>query len=305
MSSYYRTADSDWYKQRLNGVMLWVMAVFVVLVARLFYLQVIEGGEYRRLSENNCIRLQSLDASRGLIFDRTGKLLVENRPSFDLSIILKDAKPVEETIEKLAEYINVPVRELMSRISGGNSCLSYKPVLLKRDIGRDVLAAIEVHKFDLPGVIVNVKPIRHYIKKQSAAHLLGYLGEINAKELKRGAYKGCKPGDFIGKFGVEKVYERYLRGERGGRQVEVDVTGQMVRVLKTVETRPGHNILLTIDQELQQKTEELLKGLTGAAAAMRSFRGACISPTRTTSGSSRRTERSAFGNERVSACSSR
>ncbi len=268
MSSYYRTADSDWYKQRLNGVMLWVMAVFVVLVARLFYLQVIEGREYRRLSENNCIRLQSLDASRGLIFDRTGKLLVENRPSFDLSIILKDAKPVEETIEKLAEYMNVPVRELMSRISGGNSCLSYKPVLLKRDIGRDVLAAIEVHKFDLPGVIVNVKPIRHYIKKQSAAHLLGYLGEINAKELKRGVYKGCKPGDFIGKFGVEKVYERYLRGERGGRQVEVDVTGQMVRVLKTVETRPGHNILLTIDQELQQKTEELLKGLTGAAAAM-------------------------------------
>jgi len=245
-----------------------VAAAFFVLFFRLFHLQVIQGEELRRLSENNCIRLQRIDPSRGLIFDRNGKTMVDNRPSFNLSIILKDAKPVKRTIEKLAGVINVPVSDLMAKIDANKRASAYKPILLKRDIGRDVLAAVEVRKFDLPGVLVDVMPRRHSLNKQGAAHLVGYLGEISSDELRSEKYPGCKGGDFIGKFGVEKVFESFLRGKRGGRQIEVNAAGQVVAVLETVGARPGNNIYLTIDQLLQKKAETLLKGLAGAVAAM-------------------------------------
>ena len=268
MSKYLQSADSDWYKKRLTGVVFLVLAAFLILIVRLFYLQVIEGNKFRRLSENNCIRLQNIDPSRGLIFDRNGNLLVDNRPSFDLSIILKDAKPVEDTIEMLSQYIDVPATKFMSKINRNRGVSSYTPILLKQDIGRDALAAIEVHKYNLPGIVVSVKPRRHYIYKQSAAHLIGYLSEISSDELKSEKYSCNKAGDYIGKFGVEKIYESLLRGKRGGRQVEVNAAGQVVRVLRTVEAFPGHNIYLSIDYLLQKKAEELLEGLAGTIIAM-------------------------------------
>jgi penicillin-binding protein 2 len=268
LGKYLKTADTDWYKQRLIRVMLCVSGAFFILLIRLFYLQVIQGQELRRLSENNCIRLQSTDASRGMIFDRNGILLVDNRPAFDLSIILKDAKPVDRTIEKLAKLIEVPVPELIKKIGDNKGISSYNPILLKQDIGRDALAAVEVRKFDLPGIVVDVKPRRHYIKKQSAAHLIGYLSEINSDELKSGKHPQCRGGDFIGKFGIEKEFEPFLKGKRGGRQVEVNVLGQVVKVLKTVDALPGQNIYLTIDYILQKKAEELLEGAAGAVVAM-------------------------------------
>jgi len=268
LGKYLKTADTDWYKQRLIRVMLCVSGAFFILLIRLFYLQVVQGQELRRLSENNCIRLQSTDASRGMIFDRNGILLVDNRPAFDLSIILKDAKPVDRTIEKLAKLVKVPVSELMKKIGHNKGISCYNPILLKQDIGRDALAAVEVRKFDLPGIVLNVKPRRHYIKRQSAAHLIGYLSEINSGELKSGKHPECKGGDFIGKFGVEKGFEGFLKGKRGGRQVEVNVMGQVVKVLKTVDALPGQNIYLTIDYILQKKAEALLEGTAGAVVAM-------------------------------------
>jgi penicillin-binding protein 2 len=268
LSEYLKTADADWYKRRIIKVMFCAVGAFFILFIRLFYLQVIQGEELKRLSENNFIRLQSTDASRGLIFDRNGNLLVDNRPAFDLSIILKDAKPVERTIEKLSHYINVPPTEFMGKISPKKGISFYKPILLKQDIGRDALAAVEVRKFDLPGIIVDVKPRRHYLFEQSTAHLIGYLSEINSDELKSEKYSEYQSGDFIGKFGVEKAFEPFLRGKSGGRQVEVNVTGQIVKILKTVAAHPGQNVYLTIDHTLQNKAEALLKGVAGAVVAM-------------------------------------
>jgi penicillin-binding protein 2 len=268
LTKYLKTADTEWYKQRVIISMLFVTAAFIVLFVRLFYLQVIKGDELRRLSENNCIRLQSTDPPRGLIFDRNGVLLVDNRPSFDLTIILKDAKPVKETIQKLSKYIHVPESELTSKIASAKHRSPYKPIVLKQDIGRDMLAAVEVRKYELPGIGVNVKPRRHYINKQSASHLIGYLGEISSDELKSSKYSEYKQGDFIGKFGVEKAFESFLEGKRGGRQVEVNVMGQVVSVLKTVDARSGKNIFLTIDHILQKQAEALLKDAAGAVVAM-------------------------------------
>ena len=268
MDQYLKTADSDWFKQRLTGALLCVVAAFVLLAARLFYLQVLEGEEFRRLSKNNCIRLQSIDAPRGLIFDRNGQLLVDNRPAFDLTIVPRDAKPVEGTLKKIARYSKVEESELLSKFPFEKIVRSYKPVLLEQDIGRDTLAVMEAHQFDLPGVFINVTPCREYIYEKSASHLLGYLGQISVNELRSAHYTGCRTGDFVGKFGVEKSCETVLRGERGGRQVEVNAKGQVVKVMKTVDARPGHNVFLTIDQRLQQRAETLLTGMTGCVAAM-------------------------------------
>ncbi len=267
MNNYLKSAGNEWYKKRLNGAMFCVMTAFAVLIARLFYLQVIQGREYQRLSENNCIRLQQIDAPRGLIYDRNGVLMVENRPSFDLSLIAKDARPLKATLKKLSHYLDLPLSELQNRLQRSGTA-SYQPVLLKQDIGRDALAAIEVHRFELPGVQVEVKPLRCYLKPMEAAHVIGYLSEINARELQEKAYAGCRGGDLIGKFGIEKAFDSLLRGVRGGRQVEVDARGQVVRVLDTVDARPGDNVFLTIDQKLQQTAETLLKGHVGAAVAM-------------------------------------
>ena len=131
MAQYLKTVDSNWYKQRLNNAIICILLAFVLLFARIFYLQVIEGEEYRRLSENNSIRLRSIDPSRGLIFDRNGERLVDNRPSFDLSIILKDAGPTKPTIEKLSGYMSLPPEELASKISDDKHLSSYQPILLK------------------------------------------------------------------------------------------------------------------------------------------------------------------------------
>ncbi len=268
MDKYLKTADAEWYKQRINGVIICALFAFVVLLIRLIYLQVVTGDEYRRLSLNNSIRLQNIDPPRGRLYDRYNNLLVDNRPSFDVHITLKDARPLNQTLEKLSLFLQTPAEKLLSTIKQAQGASAYKPMLLKQDVGRDTLAAIEVNKYDLPGISVNVNLRRQYIYERNAAHLIGYLSEISPDELKSGSFAGYRSGDLIGKFGAEKVYEHFLRGKRGGRQVEVNANGLVVRILKTVEAEAGQNVYLTIDQKLQHRTEELLEGVAGAAVAI-------------------------------------
>ncbi len=268
MTDYLDNVDSDWFSQRLSVTLTVIVSAFVILVARLLYLQVIEGEELRRLSEINSIRLKSVDAPRGLIYDTHGRLLVDNRPSYDLSVIVKDADPLVQTIGKLSRYTGIDETQLWERLEAAKATRAYKPVLLKSDINRDALAAIEVNRWNLPGIVVNVSPRRDYIFSPSSAHLLGYMGEIGADELKKKIYSDCKTGDYIGKYGIERAREHWLRGKRGGQQVEVNATGQVVRVLNTVDAIPGHNIILSIDQALQQRAEQMLAGKGGSAVAV-------------------------------------
>ncbi|PIE71868.1 MAG: penicillin-binding protein 2 [Deltaproteobacteria bacterium] len=262
------TPDSDWFKARLYGCLIAIAAAFCILAIRLFYLQIIQGKELRRLSENNCIRLKSILPYRGLIFDRNNQLMVDNRPSYDVYITLRDAKPVKETLTRLALHTGIDGAVLEERAYGDAHHVSYKPFLLIQDIDRDLLAVIEAHRLELPGIEVRVTPRRNYIHRKSASHLLGYLGEISAEELRSGKYPDTRGGEYVGKFGVEKRYETALRGKRGGRQVEVDARGRVVRVLKTVPATPGYNLVLTLDASLQRHAETLMEGRTGAVAAM-------------------------------------
>jgi len=268
LTNYLDNVDSDWFSKRLSVGLTVVIAAFVVLIARLLFLQVVKGGELRRLSEINSIRLRSVDAPRGLIYDAHNRIIADNRPSYNLSITVKDANPLERTIEKLSRYAGIDEAQLWESLEKAKGTPVFKPVLLKPDIGRDALAAIEVNRWDLPGIQVNVSPRRDYIFSPSLSHLVGYMGEISVEELKNKIYSDCKSGDFIGKYGIERAREDWLRGKRGGQQVEVNATGQVVRVLNTVDATPGHNIVLSIDQSLQLTAEQLLADKAGAAVAV-------------------------------------
>ena len=265
--NYIKSIDNDYYRQRLSGPLIVILLSFAILSARLFYLQIIEGDNYYTKSENNCIRLQRIPPERGLIFDQNGILLVDNRPSFDIEIIPKDAKPYKHVLPSLSQFLQEPENKLLARLKKDRGSAAYRPVIMKRDVSREVLAKIEANLYDLTGVQVRVTPRRHYVHR-TAVHLIGYLGEINKKELKKRDIKKYRQGDYIGKYGIEKDYESYLRGVQGGRQVEVDVNGRVLKVHVTEKPKPGNNLYLTIDANLQKKVEQLLENKSGAVVAM-------------------------------------
>jgi len=268
MNTYLDTVPIDWYRRRISEALIFVVAAFLILLSRLYYLQIIEGPELVRQSQSNWFRLQGLPPMRGLIFDRHGVLLVDNRPAFNISIVSREAKNPEEVIRKLAELLHVDPEPLLTSLVEARGLYSFRPVLLERDVSRDAVAIIEAHHLDLPGIMVTVEPKRHYIEGARASHLLGYLGEISREELKGGAFADNKVGDFIGKFGVEKACEPYFHGRRGWQQVEVNAFGRVTRVLKTKEALPGNNIYLALDIALQRMAESLLSDKVGTVVAM-------------------------------------
>ncbi|MDM8535727.1 penicillin-binding protein 2 [Desulfobacterales bacterium HSG17] len=268
MTQFDKNSDKEWIKQRLIGASICILLVFSLLFLRLVYLQVIKGEQFRLLSEKNAVRLKSIKSSRGLIFDRNKKLLVDNRPSFNLKIVREDAGDVRRIVRKVADLIQIPFQELLDNVEKAGKSAFYKPVTLKNSISRDQLAVIEAHKFDLPGIQIDIEPTRYYIYKKTAAHLLGYLGEINVSELKSGKYLNVKSGDSIGKYGIEKSFQKYLHGKRGGKQVEVDATGRIIKVLRTIDSVPGFDLNLTLNLELQLTAEKMLQNKEGAVVAI-------------------------------------
>ena len=268
MAEFDKNPDKEWIKQRLVGASICIILVFFLLFLRLVYLQIIKGEDFRRLSEKNAVRLKSIKSSRGLIFDRNKKLLVDNRPSFNLKIVREDVGDVNGTVRKVADLIQIPFQKLMKNIAKAGRGASYKPVILKNGISRDQLAVLEAHKFDLPGIQIDIESTRYYIYKKTAAHLLGYLGEINQDELISRHHRNVRGGDSIGKYGIEKSFQEYLHGKRGGKQIEVDANGRVIKILRTIEPIAGFDLNLTLDLDLQQAAEKMIEKKAGAVVAI-------------------------------------
>jgi len=260
--------ETEVYQKRLTRLTLFVLIVFSVLFVRLWFLQIINGAGYRIQSENNSIDLRDILPFRGLIFDRNGQLLVDNRPSFILGVIPEDIKDLDGLIEDIRRLAEIDSLSAKNKIKEALKRDPFNPVYIKKGLTRDELARIETNIFSLPGVIIEVKPKRHYIYNALAAHLIGYLGEIDRKQLNRKGYEENKLGDFVGKFGIEKKWQRYLNGVRGGQQVEVDASGRRLRVLYKKAADPGFNVYLTIDKDLQMLAERSLHNKAGAIIAM-------------------------------------
>ncbi len=251
--------------------LLVILILFSVLIFRLFFLQVVRAQTYRRLSEENRIRVIPVDAPRGHILDRHGNVLVCNRPSYVVSIVPFKLRQMERTIETLADFLGTESDRIVARLDESRQ-RRFAPVKIKRDIDFKTLTVIEEHRLDLPGVIHQVEPRREYLYGDLAAHLIGTVGEISSEELAGLRGKGYRHGSLIGKGGLEKQYERFLRGEDGVQYVEVSAVGREIGPLRDrpgVEAKPGNDLVLTIDLSLQQAAEEALSdSVAGAIVAV-------------------------------------
>lgn len=253
---------------RLQVILAVVAGLFCVLFLRLWYIQILQGDKFRILSEENRIRLVRIKAPRGLFLDTQGQVLVKNRPSFNVFIIPEDAKDLAYTARQLAELFPITESDIIAKIKKSQRP-KFEPVLIQRDIPLSKVAYLEEHKMSLPGVIVEVEPLRYSVYGNFASHILGYLGEINEEQLKDPvSYPGRRMGDLVGQYGLEKSMEGFLMGEDGGKQIEVDAFGREQRVLSQKEQQPGHNIVLTIDLSIQSLVEEAFKDKTGAVVVM-------------------------------------
>ncbi len=227
--------------------------VIAVLIGRAAYLQIYQGEYYAGLADGNRIRIVPSMAPRGTFYDRNGELLVTNRPGFSVSLLPLTAPISDDVIDRLPDLLKVPTDEIKTKIAGHSG---FNPIRIKTDVTPDIVSIIEEQKSQYPGVVIEVTPIRDYILKQEGAHTFGYVSEINDTELEKMKDEGYKSGDIIGKFGLEKVYDKELRGENGGQQVEVDVSGKPVQILGRKEPIPGDDLELTIDINLQQAAEK-------------------------------------------------
>ncbi|MCK9230469.1 MAG: penicillin-binding protein 2 [Syntrophales bacterium] len=245
-----------------------VSLAFALLGGRFWYLQVVKGPELRERSENNRIRVREIKPLRGLILDSRGTILVDNSASFDIGIIPNEARNVDAVVDTLKRlydeqelsYAGVPDFQPGRRL--------FTPVSLERNVGWDKLALVEAHSAALPGVVIDVVPVRNYTMGPSMAHVLGYVGEISPEELRGPSRRDYRPGSIIGKSGIERMMDRYLKGESGGEQIEVNVVGRTLNVLARVEAMPGLNVVTTLDAGLQKLCWDVLEDHAGAVIVM-------------------------------------
>jgi penicillin-binding protein 2 len=267
-SSGFDPVSIEFLHRRLRIVTVLVILAIGVLGLRLWFLQIVNGSIYRLQSENNRIHLQKIPPFRGMIYDRNGLLLVDNRPSYDMYIIPEDIQDKKKFLDSLDALIGLEPDVIDGKLKKAPSGYSFRPVLVKKNLSREELAVIETNLYNLSGVMIEVTPQRHYIYGDLASHLIGYLGEISEQQLDSGIYAENALGDFIGKYGIEGVWQSQLNGVRGGLQVEVDAAGRKLRVLSKQDPIPGQNISLTIDKDLQALAEDQLEGKKGAIVAM-------------------------------------
>lgn len=253
-----------------------ISIAFLGLAARLVFLQIISGERYTFLSENNRVRINRVAGTRGMIFDRQGQLLVDSRPSFDIIFVPEDSADPEDTLRLLARHLKRDEKEFLTIFEEGKNRTAFDEMVLGRDVEWPAVVAVETHQLDLPGVSLRARPRRSYADGPMAAHVLGYLGEINQKQLKLLKSQGYVIGDEIGQYGLERRWEELLRGQSGGQQVEVDALGRRVRVLHEVNDVPGHTVHLTMDRELQVAAYDALKGKEGTIVALDVNSGAIL-----------------------------
>jgi penicillin-binding protein 2 len=251
--------------------------LFLGLGTRLVYLQLIQGQRNRQLAENNRIRLIPKQPVRGNIFDRKGRVLASSRLSYAVYVwpiaLKQDKWPA--TLKRLSKILNIPEREMQKRIERAGYA---SPELLRiaRDISPAQYTALAEYSNELEGVEVDTEAVRNYPNGDLAAHVLGYTGELNDEELAKLRSKNYRMGDIVGQMGVEQAFEDLLRGEWGGQQVEVDGAGQVLRVIGHKKAKPGKDVYLTIDLEVQKAAEAALGDRKGAIVALNPNNGAVL-----------------------------
>lgn len=238
---------------RLQTMLGLCLVLFVILVGRMVYLQLWRGEYYTKQSDGNRLRQSRIIAPRGLIFDKDGKELVNNLPGYAV-VLQKQSDYKAETLQHISELLNIPVADIQKKIKESRNY--YEPILLKNDLDMEMVTKIEEQRRYMPEVMLAVQPIRNYPYKELAVHALGYVGEVSSYEIEKGLFKNVTQGSIVGKSGLEKSYDKVLRGEDGAFMEEVDVAGNVVKHYDSVQPVPGKNLQLTLDYSLQKALED-------------------------------------------------
>ena len=266
--------DARLVRQRVIVGGALVLLLIGVLIARLYYLQVVQYEHHSTLSENNRVHVQPIPPNRGLIFDRTGKLIADNRPSFSLTVTRERAEDWRKTLDTVVEVLALSSEEralFEKRVLQGRR--PFEPVPIMYELSEEQIARIAVDQFRLPGVEVAAQLVRHYPQGKHFAHSVGYVGRINEAEVKQLDPVNYSGTHHIGKTGIERFYEDDLHGQVGYEEVETNARGRVLRVLKRTDPIPGKDITLTLDLELQEAAEAALAGRRGAIVALQPSTG--------------------------------
>jgi len=245
-----------------------IALVLVVLGCWLWRLQILGADNYRVLAEQNRIRKEPVLAPRGRIFDREGRIIVDNYPSVSCYLLRDQQKNLDADLPLIATGLHLSVDQIQNTLRRYQYAPKYQPIPLKQDITPDEQAFIEAHLAELPELETMEEQRRLYPRDGFAAHLLGYVGEVSENDLNQSKFAFYAPGDMVGKSGVEEAYDEVLRGVDGSRDVIVNSHGKEVGVDRQELATPGQDIRLTVDLDVQMAAERALEGKTGAIVAM-------------------------------------
>jgi penicillin-binding protein 2 len=243
-------------EDRLPLLVVVILLVFGAFIVRLFQLQIIMGEVFAEESDKNSVRLVRLEAPRGDILDREGRVIATTRPAFGLQVLPSDLRNPDLAFRALSQLLGEDANGLREQVGEARGRARFQPVRLAGDLSYDRLASVESHLYALPGVMTDVRPRRDYVGADLAAHVLGYLGEVQRSQLETRDYVGYRSGDVVGQAGIEALEQSHLRGRDGGRNVVVDVRGRVVDVLDEEEPVTGGSVTLTLDLDLQRIAEE-------------------------------------------------
>ena len=278
MSQPIRLKDHEKDARLVRGrVVVGAIAVVVlicVLLARLYFLQVVQYEYHSTLSENNRVHVQPIPPTRGLIFDRNGVVIADNRPSFSLTMTRERSGDSQQVLDVIVEVLQLTPEDralFEKRMKQGRR--PFEPVPILFELNEEQIARIAVNQFRLPGVEVVAQLVRHYPQGAHFAHSVGYMGRINEKELKTLDPVNYSGTHHIGKTGIERFYEAELHGQVGYEEVETNARGRVLRVLKRTDPIPGKDIVLSLDIKLQEAAEEALAGRRGAVVALNPMTG--------------------------------
>jgi len=242
-----------------------IILAFLFLIINFWKLQFLQHSKYQSLADNNRIRLVDMPATRGIIKDRNGVIMADSSPNYSLAVIPKDMNSArDKELQTLAKLLNREPGDTFDRVRTGMTDAPYRTVLVFDNLDDREVALFDAERDRFPGAVLLVTPRRFYPFGTTASHLLGYVGEISTEHLASGVFEGARKGDVIGELALEKLYDEYLRGRDGGRQVEVDARGREINILGITEPIPGANAILAIDIRLQRELEEALGENHGA-----------------------------------------
>ncbi len=261
-------ASSEYFHPRIRLVVAIFITAIAILLVKLWHLQMIEGESFLEMAKSNRMRMVRLPASRGRILDCNGRILAQESPTFTFSIIPGELENPQGLIETYSQVLGITPEKMRGLIERSKTSPRFMNFPIKKNMTFEEVSFIKSSSLETKGMLLDVRARRLYPLGETLCHVLGEMGEISAEELSRRAKLGYRPGDFLGKSGVEKEYENYLRGEEGWQEIEIDAKGRQVGQSPRKAPRSGSDVELTPDVNFQKYVEELFIHRAGSVIAV-------------------------------------